>query len=396
MAPFPCRTEYAFERALARFRCTPASAGHHSATRFKSVHARRGRDSFSQRADRISTAKLPGFDGSIHIDVHSPGGFMLPNGVLIDANFKFIAPAGFTIDGDVNVKLNAAGFKFDITTGLITLPDGALWQIDGSKTLDGLRLPSEFEVPTQGWRLDIPIPAIGLGPLSMKTSLLSLDAEAVDGGLFGRYRPRHQRPKTAYFCSGVHHGGQSCLPQAWTGTGLHLTPFPGTLDLTFDALRGQIGDDGVVTGELLASAIGAIEVGPVTLINTRVYGLLTGPGEWLVRLSAAANVNPAGMVSMEGEYDSINDRLCIEGQSALTFPTTDTALSAQVCIKQGAVETVRFNGQLNVQPVGQMALSGNFDAAADLLCVTGEADFNFPNTNVPLSATVCLTDRGAP
>lgn len=261
---------------------------------------------------------------------------------------------------------------------------------EGTLTIEGLTAPVTGTL-TDGemWRLDMQsdLPLFGLPSSTLELGYAQgAEALTVEGNV--SIAPSAPVGIVGMFTPGADVDLALVNPQTTPWAPLNDMPV-----LAFDTFMGQLTRvDGTLAGSFSASHSSAIEVDGLSLDSATAAGTLNNDGTWTVRIDGEGTIPPVGTASLSGMYDADGQRICLSGASTLMLPDSTSDMNQTVCLKDNGVERLSFTGQADIEPMGLVDLEGTYDAEADLLCLQGASTMVFPGSTSPFNPRICLTN----
>jgi hypothetical protein len=196
-----------------------------------------------------------------------------------------------------------------------------------------------------------------------------------------------------------------------------VAPVPVCRDLTY----GGLGPSGMATmGSVLRSVHdGCDALADLTIVQTPAPGTLVAPGDHSVTVEvsdASGNTSscagtfrasadavyapPYGWVSVTQPAGAVNGNPCKSGPAPVPFPGTQFPVTVTACYTPdfASVVSVDYRAAVQLPPVGQVELTGVYDANLDKLCLTGAANLALgPGAPVAISnshVVACLVEGG--
>ncbi|NUN16561.1 MAG: hypothetical protein HUU55_23285, partial [Myxococcales bacterium] len=109
-----------------------------------------------------------------------------------------------------------------------------------------------------------------------------------------------------------------------------------------------------------------------------------------VTFSGGAQFGNTATVNVSGSFDAQNDTLCLTGALALTGNVSGT-LNVDGCLQNGALSDATFGGNVQVGGAAEATVIGSYDAQNDSLCVDGTSTLS-GNVPATLNVSGCLVD----
>jgi len=294
------------------------------------------------------------------------GAFLMPNGSVVLADYSFMAPAGFSVDGPVYTS--ADGVSWDPSTGAFIDADGVTTLIDAGQALaDGTLVPPpQILVKHSGWSLQFNVAVLGLTDDLTETGAELTVAEAgVFAQLYGDMSLNTGSSALPVTTSGAVLATGDVTMQLGLLAEQTWVPLPEQTDLGFGTVHGALTHSAGQSAADLVARNTPAQVPPPQIIGGLEIGAASGAaslaeGDWTVEVTAPVDTSlNEGLVSVAGAFNITADAFGFAGKLA--------ALGGQVAVNAGLTSTA---------------------GAISAYQLTGGTDFNVPGAE----GTVLLTD----